>query len=182
MFCVSRSKKKKKHDILFPEEVVVKEEPGLEKPREKVCALSFCPSQSFGRLLMLEYPYTTTMILANVDEMRRRSEEKEVGMARGGEMTERGGGGRRGGEGWTFLPGEWLLILYFSGMREMISTLETDTGTGMKGRTDTGRTDMQERTEAEMRNRWELFEGELLLEGINSFRTGWQQQEAGLLL
>ena len=32
-----RSKKKKKHDILFPEEVVVKEEPGLEKPREKVC-------------------------------------------------------------------------------------------------------------------------------------------------
>ena len=33
--CV-RSKKKKKHDILFPEEVVVKEEPGLEKPREKV--------------------------------------------------------------------------------------------------------------------------------------------------
>ena len=31
-----RSKKKKKHDILFPEEVVVKEEPGLEKPREKV--------------------------------------------------------------------------------------------------------------------------------------------------
>ena len=32
----SRSKKKKKHDILFPEEVVVKEEPGLEKPREKV--------------------------------------------------------------------------------------------------------------------------------------------------
>ena len=71
MFCVSRSKKKKKHDILFPEEVVVKEEPGLEKPREKVCALSFCPSQSFGRLLMLEYPYTTTMILANMDEMRR---------------------------------------------------------------------------------------------------------------
>jgi len=32
----TRSKKKKKHDILFPEEVVVKEEPGLEKPREKV--------------------------------------------------------------------------------------------------------------------------------------------------
>ena len=118
MFCVSRSKKKKKHDILFPEEVVVKEEPGLEKPREKVCALSFCPSQSFGRLLMLEYPYTTTMILANVDEMRRRSEEKEVGMARGGEMTERGGGGRRGGEGWTFLPVEWLLILFFRDERD----------------------------------------------------------------
>merc|ERR1719209_361873 len=32
----TRTKKKKKHDILFPEEVVVKEEPGLEKPREKV--------------------------------------------------------------------------------------------------------------------------------------------------
>merc|ERR1719489_295677 len=42
----TRSKKKKKHDILFPEEVVVKEEPGLEKPRKEVCLVfgDFCKS------------------------------------------------------------------------------------------------------------------------------------------
>ena len=114
------------------------------------------------------------------DEKKERRERGRDGERR---RDDREGGRREERRGrLDFPPSKVAPHFYFSGMREMISTLETDTGTGMKGRTDTGRTDMQERTEAEMRNRWELFEGELLLEGINSFRTGWQQQEAGLLL
>ena len=99
----SRSKKKKKHDILFPEEVVVKEEPGLEKPREKVCPTRVscnCVIVHISRLSTREYPYTTTTILENA---RRRNGEIVVGRGRGvGGMIGRGAGERREGEGNTF--------------------------------------------------------------------------------
>ena len=89
-----RSKKKKKHDILFPEEVVVKEEPGLEKPREKVW--SFC------RFLQLYDSISVKVVDAGIsiyddDDLGKREKKERRDRGREGERGRRDDreGGRR---------------------------------------------------------------------------------------